>query len=79
MTLDRRFSVIEYSSFFAVRDNASGDESPMGDGVDTLWRDDDTAMSPGDSDFVETWESLLNSDSDMTLGAYFPDSPRNEG
>ncbi len=30
-----RFQVIEYSSFFAVRDTHTGQEHPMGDGVDT--------------------------------------------
>lgn len=67
------FSVVEYSSFFAVRHNPSGDEHPMGDGVDTLFDENDEPLSPGDDDFVETWEAALNSDPDETLAAYFPD------
>ena len=34
------FTVIEYSSFFAVRHNPTGDEHPMGDGADTLFTED---------------------------------------
>ena len=38
-----RFQVIEYSSFFAVRDTHSGREHPMGDGVDTVFDGDGRA------------------------------------
>lgn len=65
------FSVIEYSSFFAVRHIPSGEEHPMGDGVDTLF-DDDTALVPGTPGFIESWEAELNADSAETLAAYFP-------
>ena len=71
--MNRLFSVIEYSSFFAVRHNPSGDEHPMGDGVDTLFDEDGNALSPGEEDFVDTWEDILNANSDETLEAYFPD------
>lgn len=66
------FSVVEYSSFFAVRHNLSGDEHPMGDGVDTLFDEDGHALSPGTPGFVETWEEALNGDENSTLEAYFP-------
>ena len=66
------FSVIEYSSFFAVRHNPSGDEHPMGDGVDTLFNEEDEALSPGVEGFVEEWEKLLNAGEGETLEAYFP-------
>jgi hypothetical protein len=67
----KTFSVIEYSSFFAVRHNPSGDEHPMGDGVDTLFNDED-ALCPGTPGFVEAWEDCLNHDEQETLAAYFP-------
>ncbi len=66
------FSVVEYSSFFAVRHNPSGDEHPMGDGVDTLFNEDGKPFVPGTSDFRETWERRLNDDEQSTLEAYFP-------
>lgn len=66
------FSVIEYCSHFAVRHNPSGDEHPMGDGVDTLFDDEGRALSPGDANFVEAWEETLNADVLSTLEAYFP-------
>lgn len=65
------FSVIEYSSFFAVRHIPSGAEHPMGDGVDTLF-DEDQALVPGTPGFIETWEVALNSEPGETLSAYFP-------
>ena len=67
------FTVVEYSSFFAVRHNPSGDEHPMGDGVDTLFDDKGHALCPGTPGFVETWEEVLNTDEDSTLEAYFHD------
>lgn len=66
------FTVVEYSSFFAVRHNPSGDEHPMGDGVDSLFDDDGHALCPGMPDFIETWERVLNDDEDTTLESYFP-------
>jgi hypothetical protein len=69
---ERLFSVIEYSSFFAVRHNPTGEEHPMGDGVDTLFDEDMHALTPGTDGFVETWEESLNSDTQETLEAYFP-------
>lgn len=71
--MNKTFSVIEYSSFFAVRHNPTGEEHPMGDGVDTLFDADDHALSPGSEGFVETWEAVLNSNEDETLEAYFPE------
>jgi hypothetical protein len=70
--MEKPFSVIEYSSFFAVRHNPSGDEHPMGDGVDTLFDEEGEALSPGTPGFVEAWEKALNADEDGTLEAYFP-------
>ena len=45
--MKKLFSVIEYSSFFAVRHNPSGEEHPMGDGVDTLFTPTGKPMNPG--------------------------------
>lgn len=70
--MPKLFSVIEYSSFFAVRHNPSGDEHPMGDGVDALFGEDDKALWPGTPGFVETWEESLNANEQCTLEAYFP-------
>jgi len=66
------FSVIEYSSFFAVRHNPSGDEHPMSDGVDALFDGEGQALVPGTSGFIETWADALNADEQETLEAYFP-------
>jgi hypothetical protein len=70
--MSKLFSVIEYSSFFAVRHNPSGEEHPMGDGVDTLFDEDGNALSPGTFGFIEAWEEVLNADVRSTLEAYFP-------
>ena len=67
------FSVVEHSSFFAVRHLPSGDEHPMGDGVDTLFDDEGHALCPGTPGFVETWEQVLNADVQCTLEANFPE------
>ena len=70
--MSKTFSVVEYSSFFAVRHNASGDQHPMGDGVDSLFDEEGRALSPGTPGFVEAWEDVLNADATETLEAYFP-------
>ncbi|MEZ6142590.1 MAG: hypothetical protein R3B84_18675 [Zavarzinella sp.] len=67
------FTVVEYSSFFAVRHNPSGDEHPVGDGVDTLFDEDGHNLYPGTPGFIETWAEVLNSDTNSTLEAYFAD------
>lgn len=72
MPQQQLFSVVEYSSFFAVRHNPSGDEHPMGDGVDSLFDEDGHVLSPGTPGFVEMWEGVLNADENSTLEAYFP-------
>lgn len=72
MPQQQLFTVVEYSSFFAVRHNPSGDEYPMGDGVDTLFGENGHALCPGTPGFVETWQQLLNADEQSTLEAYFP-------
>jgi hypothetical protein len=71
--MSKTFSVIEYSSFFAVRHNPTGKEHPMGDGVDTLFDEDGKALVPGTLGFVEAWEAALNADQQATLEAYFPE------
>ena len=68
-----RFQVIEYMSFFAVRDTVTGLEQAMGDGVDVLFDADGTTLSPGTANFCEQWASALNADHAETLEAYFPD------
>jgi hypothetical protein len=66
------FSVIEYSSFFALRHNPSGDEHPLGDGVDALFDSDGKVLVPGTPGFVHVWTEVLNTDARTTLEAYFP-------
>ena len=71
--MKRLFDVIEYSSFFAVRHNPSGEEHPMSDGVDALFDEDGQALVPGTPGFTEAWADALNADEQETLAAYFPD------
>ena len=72
MPQHKHVTVVEYSSFFAVRHNPSGDEHHMGDGVDTLFDEDGHALCPGTPGFIETWEEVPNADEQSTLEAYFP-------
>ena len=67
-----RFKVIEYSSFYAVRDTTTGKEHPMGDGVDTLFTPTGKAMRCGTEHFRKTWERSLNANPSETEEAYFP-------
>lgn len=69
------FSVVEYTSFYAVRYNPTGEERCMGDGVDVLFDDDDKPIPPGSEGFVEAWEAFLNADTRETLQAYFHTEP----
>jgi hypothetical protein len=66
-----RFIVVEYSSFFAVRDTHTGQEHPLGDGVDTLFDAEGNALIPGTPGFCEAWAEALNADEAETLEAYF--------
>lgn len=68
----KTFSVIEYSSFYAIRHNETGEEHPMGDGVDTVFDEDDHAIWAGDPRLIPMWEAMLNEDEDETLACYFP-------
>jgi hypothetical protein len=67
------FSVVEYSSGFAVRHNPTGREHWMSDGVDAIFDDNDEPISPGSPGFCEKWAEFLNAAEDDTLAAYFPD------
>jgi hypothetical protein len=70
-----RYQVIEYASFFfAVRDTVTGNEHPMGDGVDTLFTQSSKAMCPGSEYFRKLWERDLNRNPSETAKAYFPES-----
>lgn len=69
----KMFRVIEWSSGFEVQHIQSGKTHWMGDGVDTLFDENDKAMSPGTEGFIEYWENSLNENSEETLEAYFPD------
>lgn len=65
-----RFKVIEYSSFYAVRDTMTGNEAHMGDGVDALFNEAGKAYRPGTKAFIRRWEQALNSCPSETEEAY---------
>lgn len=75
--MSKSFSVSEYMSFFAVSHHHSGDEHPLGDGVDTLFDEDGRALVPSTPGFIEAWEAVLNADEAATLEAYFPQHAAN--
>lgn len=62
-----RFSVIEYHSFYAVRDNNTDEEHPMSDGVDQS-----ETFAIGTEEFRQEWENNLNANPGETEEAYFP-------
>lgn len=66
-----RFIVIEYLSHFVVRDTQTGQERPMGDGVDVLIDAEGTAILPGSPGFCLAWAEALNADEGETLAAHF--------
>ena len=68
----------QYFSHFAVRHNPSGDEQPMGDGVDMLFDQEGHTLQPGSPGFTEAWEDVLNADGTSTLAAYFPQHVEDE-
>ena len=70
--MTKMFRVIEYSSVYAVRHTPSGEEHPLGDGVDTLFDEDDKPLVPGTPGFIRMWEGILNDFAADTLEAYFP-------
>lgn len=67
----KRFSVVEYASYYAVRDNSTGKEHAMSDGVDVLFTKTGRAMRPGSEYFRKTWERALNASESETEEAYF--------
>lgn len=69
--MKHRFKVIEYSSFYAVRDTTTGKERAMSDGVDSLFTRTGKAMRPGSEYFRRAWERALNETPEETAEAYF--------
>jgi hypothetical protein len=65
------FSVIEYRSFFAVRHNPTGEERPMGDGVDQIFDSEGNSIDPGSPEFISTWEKYINDYPADIMEAYF--------
>jgi hypothetical protein len=51
----------------------TGEERPLGDGVDTLFDADEMPISPGTPCFCQAWAEALNADECETLEAYFPE------
>lgn len=73
-----RFTVVEYSSHYAVRDNQTDTEHPMGDGVDALTDGDGNSLPCGTEEFRQLWEDSLNSSAAETAEAYFPKEPETQ-
>lgn len=71
--MPRLFSVIEYSSHYAVRHNPSGEQHTMSDGVDCVFGKNGKALRPGTESFRKKWEDSLNDNESETMEAYFPD------
>jgi len=71
--MKHRFKVVEYASFFAVRDSITGEEHVMSDGVDVLSTPTGKSMKPGSEYFRKTWERALNESPDEILEACFPE------
>lgn len=67
------FKVVEHFNGYAVVHVPSGQEHWLGDGVDSIFDDNDESVSPGTKAFVQLWEDDLNASGAETLEAYFPD------
>lgn len=68
-----RFKVIEYFNHYAVRHIPTGEEKPMGDGVDTLMDEECKPIPCGTEAFRIAWQEALNETEYETLEAYFPE------
>ena len=68
-----RFQVIEHRSHFAIRDQQTGEERPLGDGVDTFFDVDGKPVPPGTDGFCEKWAEAFNADEAETLEVFFPE------
>lgn len=68
----KTFSVIEYTGHYSVRNNQTGQEHVMGDGVDTIHDENGKAELPGTEEFRAKWEEILNDNESETMEAYFP-------
>ena len=67
----KQFSVVEYSSGFAIVNNQTGKQHWLSDGVDALFTKSGKAMRPGSEYFRKTWERSFNQNADETMEAYF--------
>ena len=67
------FTVIDYLSMYAIRQNSTGKEYSMGDGVDVLQDEDGKSIMCGTEEFRQQWEDALNADAASTREAYFPE------
>lgn len=70
---NKTFTVIEYSSFYAIRHNESGKEHCIGDGVDSVFTPNGKAMRCGTERFRKIWEKSFNDCENDTMEAYFPE------
>ncbi len=71
--MKHRFEVIEYASYYAVRDRETGKEAAMYDGVDVMTTPTGKTMRPGTEYFRKAWQRSLNENESETAEAYFGD------
>ncbi len=69
--MKHRFEVVEYASYFAVRDRETGKEAAMSDGVDVMMTPTGKTMHPGSEYFRKAWQKSLNENPSETFEAYF--------
>jgi len=70
----RRFQCLEYPTYYAVRDAATGQQASMGDGEGALNAEDGSSHRPGLPGFRDLWEDSLNEHEMDTLSDYFPET-----
>ena len=74
-----KFDVVEYPSGYAVRENRTGKEHWLSDGVDVLFDAAGNPRSPGTECFRRDWQRALNADAAETKEAYFPEEQKRGG
>lgn len=68
----KKYSIVEYSSGFAIVRNSDGEERWLSDGVDMFFGKNDRALSPGTQTWWKHAEAFCEDES-MIDEAYFPE------